>query len=61
MPDRKKRAERREQQSIEVEESQERLRENIAEAERLVNESDEMLRRHRRECDADDKETEPGR
>ena len=51
---RKKRAERREQQRLEVEESQTRLRASIAETERLVGESDEMLKRHRRECDADD-------
>jgi hypothetical protein len=54
MPDKKTRAERREQQSREVEESQARLRSNIAEAKRLLNESDEMLRRHRTECEGDD-------
>ena len=54
MPDRKKRAERREQQAREVEASQETLRVSIAETERLVNESDKMLRRHRKECEEDD-------
>lgn len=51
---RKKRAERREQQQREVEESQTRLRVSIAETERLVGESDKMLKRHREECDGDD-------
>jgi hypothetical protein len=54
MPDKKQRAARREQQSREVEESQDRLRSNIAEAKRLLDESDEMLRRHRLECEEDD-------
>ena len=54
MSDKKKRAERREQQSREVEASQKALRESITETERLVGESEEMLRRHRKECDDDD-------
>jgi hypothetical protein len=54
VPDKKTRTERREQQSREVEESQARLRSNIAEAKRLVDESDEMLRRHRSECEGDE-------
>jgi len=54
MPDRAKRAERREQQAREVEASQATLRASIAETERLVGESDKMLRRHRKECDDDD-------
>jgi hypothetical protein len=49
-----KRAEGREQQWREIEESQARLKLNITEARRLVEESDEMLRRHRNECDEDD-------
>jgi cold shock CspA family protein len=57
---RKKRAERREQQEREVEESQSRLRANIAEADRLVCESDKMLKRHRQDCDADDAEEGSG-
>jgi cold shock CspA family protein len=55
---RKKRAERREQQEQEVEQSQTRLRASIAETERLVSESDEMLKRHCRECEADDADEE---
>jgi hypothetical protein len=58
MPDRKKRAERREQQSREVEASQKALRESIAETERLVGESEKMLRRHRKECDDDERESD---
>ena len=54
MPDKAKRAERREQQAREVEASQESLRVSIAETERLVGESDKMLRRHREEREADD-------
>ena len=54
MPDRAKRAERREQQAREVEASQATLRASIAETERLVGEFDKMLRRHRKECDDDD-------
>jgi hypothetical protein len=45
------RAARRERQTSEVEASQEELRENVAETDRLVDASDKMLRRHRRECD----------
>jgi hypothetical protein len=37
-----------------VEQSQARLRSNIAEARRLDDESDEMMRRHRAERDEDD-------
>ena len=54
MTDRKTRTERREQQSREVEESQRGLRESIAETDRLVRKSDEMLRRHRQEREDDD-------
>lgn len=54
MTDRKKRAERSEQQSREVEASQEALRNSIAETDRLVGESEAMLRRHRQEREADD-------
>ena len=54
MPDRKKRAERRAQHTAEVKASQAKLRASIAETERLVGESEEMLRRHRKECDQDD-------
>ena len=54
----KKRAERREQQSREVEASQKALRASITETERLVGESEEMLRRHRKESDDGDRESE---
>ena len=54
MPDAKRRAARREQQAREVEESQAALRKSIAETQRLVDESDEMLERHRRERENDD-------
>ena len=55
MLDKKKRAERREQQSREVEASQKALLESISETERLVGESEKMLRRHRKECDDDER------
>jgi hypothetical protein len=54
MTDRKKRAERRDQQARAVEASQQRLRDSIAETDRLVGESDRMLQRHREECEEDD-------
>lgn len=54
MPTAKNRAERRERHSADVEASQEGLRKSIDETERLVKESDEMLRRHRREHEAGD-------
>lgn len=57
MPNKEKRAERRAQQAREVEASQDTLRASIAETERLVHESDKMLRRHRKESeDAEDAE-----
>ena len=58
MSDKKKRAERREQQSREVEASQKALRASITETKRLVGESEAMLRRHRKESDDDDRESE---
>ena len=54
MPDRKSRATRRAEHTREVEASQHALRVSIAETERLVTESDKMLRRHRQERDEDD-------
>jgi len=55
MADKKRgRADRQEQQSREVEANQKALRESIAETERLVDESDKMLRRHRREREDDE-------
>ena len=55
MSDYQKRAERRRQHTAEVEASQKGLRKSIAETERLVGESDDMLRRHRQECDEDER------
>lgn len=52
------RSKRREQQAREVEESQQQLRDNIAEADRLVDESEEMLKRHQLEREADAAEDE---
>lgn len=54
MPDQKKRAERRKQQAAEIEASQDGLRKSIAETQRLVGESEQMLRRHHKECEEDD-------
>ena len=54
MPTAKDRAKRRVRQSIEVEASQQELRKSIAETERLVGESEEMLKRHRKECEDGD-------
>ena len=51
MPTREDRAKRRDRQAAEVEASQAKLRSSIAETERLVGQSDEMLRRHRKEND----------
>lgn len=58
MADRKTRTERRDQQAREVEESQAKLRASIAETQRLMDASDEMLKRHRRELDDDDSEND---
>ena len=52
--DKKKRAERRERHTLEIETSQKALRESFSETERLVGESDKMLRRHRQECEEDE-------
>lgn len=50
-----KRAERRDRQAREVEASQQALRDSISETDRLVGESEKLLRRHRQEReDADD-------
>ena len=54
MSDRESRQQRRERHAREVEESQQQLRENIAATQRLLNSSDEMLKRHRGEWEADD-------
>ena len=44
------------QQSLEIEENQAALRRSIAETERLVSESENMLRRHRKEREEDEAE-----
>ena len=49
MPTAKHRAERRARHAADIEASQAALRQSIDETERLVKESDEMLRRHRKE------------
>jgi hypothetical protein len=54
MPTAKDRAERRERHAAEVEASQEGLRKSISETERLVGESEAMLRRHHSECEEGD-------
>ena len=51
MPTPKDRAERRDRHAADVEASQAALRVSIEETARLVEESDEMLRRHRQEND----------
>jgi hypothetical protein len=56
MPTAKDRAARRKRQSAEVEASQLELRQSIAETERLVDESNKMLRRHRQEAEDGDAE-----
>ena len=49
------RKQRRDRHAREIEESQQKLRANIEETERLLSASDEMLKRHRQEAeDADD-------
>ena len=50
----KDRVERRERHAVEIEASQKALRESISETERLVSESDKMLRRHRKEQEDED-------
>ena len=54
MRDPKKRAELRKRHDLEVEASQKALRESISETERLVDQSEEMLRRHRGEREAEE-------
>ena len=55
MPDPETRRERRERHAQDVEESQKQLRESIARTNKLLDDSQKMLRRHRQECDdADD-------
>ena len=56
MRDKQKRLERDAQQSREIEENQAALRRSIADTQRLVSESEAMLRRHKREREQDDVE-----
>ena len=60
LPTRPSRAERREQQALDVEDSQTALRESISETQRCVDQSDLMIKRHRQECVDDDAATAPG-
>ncbi len=56
MSEKEKRADRRAQQAREVEESQAALKASIAETQRLVEASEAMLKRHRREQEEDETE-----
>jgi hypothetical protein len=51
MADPETRIQRRERHAQDVEESQKQLRENIAKTNKLLDDSDKMLKRHRLECD----------
>jgi hypothetical protein len=51
MSDSEARDDRRDRHTREVEKSQRELRETIAKTQRLLDQSDAMLRRHRRECE----------
>jgi hypothetical protein len=55
MPNSESRKQRRDRHAEDVEESQKLLRESIDKTNKLLDDSDRMLKRHRRECDeADD-------
>ena len=54
MVDPENRRQRRERHTREVEEAQRGLRESIAKTQKLLDASDEMLKRHRRECESDE-------
>jgi hypothetical protein len=54
MPNPETRKERRDRQAREVEDSQRELRDSIAKTQELLEASDEMLKRHRRERDESD-------
>ena len=54
MAEREDRAARQNRHAEEVEKSHAALRNNIAEAGRLVDASDAMLKRHRKECEDDE-------
>ena len=54
MINRRKRAERNEQQAREIEANQLALKKSIEETQRLVHESEDILRRHRKEREEDE-------
>ena len=54
MDHRETKEERRKRQTREVEESQKALRDSIARTQSLLDQSDEMIKRHRRESDEDE-------
>jgi hypothetical protein len=54
MDQRESKEERRKRQAHELEESQKALRDSIAHTQDLLDQSDELIRRHRRECEDDD-------
>ena len=56
MISKRRRAERDEQHAREIEANQQALKKSIEETQRLVHESDNILRRHRREREEDDSE-----
>jgi len=55
VPEKRRRAERSEQQAREIEANQQALRNSINETRRLVTQSEDMLRRHRKERGEDDR------
>ncbi|HEY0011382.1 MAG TPA: hypothetical protein VGB79_00855 [Allosphingosinicella sp.] len=59
MPDPKSRKARQDRHASEVEDSQRALRESIDATQRLLDASDAMLKRHRRECDDEEADPEP--
>ena len=56
MPDSSSRKARQDRHASEVEESQRALRRSISDTQRLLDESDEMLKRHRDECAEEDED-----
>jgi hypothetical protein len=59
MPDPKSRKARQDRHASEVEDSQRALRDSITATQKLLDASDEMLKRHRRERDEDEADPEP--
>jgi hypothetical protein len=54
MPDPTSRKTRQDRHAREIEKSQSELRDSISKTQQLLDESDDMLKRHRRECDEED-------